>query len=65
MIVVDKDQNFTCPSLHTMEDIGSDQREILVTSVFNASAAKGVFHVTENNRYNADLKQNRAQGFLE
>ena len=64
VIIVDKDQAFTCPTLLAMEDVGPEQKALYLDSIFCTAAAKGVFHVTDNNKYNADLKRNRAQEFL-
>ena len=40
VITVDKDQTFSCPALHMMEDSGPEQRSLLTNSVYNKSVAK-------------------------
>ena len=65
VIEVDKNQAFTCPSLHKIEDFGPEQHKLLATSVYYNCIAKGIFTTTNNNRSTADLKPNRSQEFLE
>ena len=57
MISLDKDTVFTCPDLKSMEDVGPEEKRLLIDAVYNMCIAKGIFVTFNNNRSSADLSR--------
>ena len=64
VISLDKDTVFLCPDLKSMEDVGPEEKKMLIDAVYNMCIAKGIFVTVNNNRSSADLNRTRAQEFL-
>ena len=47
-----------------MEDVGPEEKRLIIDAVYNMCIAKGIFVTFNNNRSSADLSRTRAQEFL-
>ena len=63
-ITLDKDTSFVCTDLKSIEDVGTEKKKTMVTSVYNQCIAKSVFVSFNGGRASADLSQQRSQEFL-
>ena len=63
-ITVDKDTAYKCPDLKPIEEVGTEERAMMVEAVYNMSVTKGVFQANINNKKAASLRKTRAQEFV-
>ena len=64
VISLDKDTAFSCPDLKSIEDVGPEEKGLVIDAVYNKCIAKGIFVTFNNSRSSADLSRTRSQELL-